>query len=309
MSSLKSRGMMEVRWLDSIGSEAVFSTRDVRQGTRIAAEIPLIVVPPVPREKELSTFCNEIYKTPQDNVTKISELPCRRLVKERIRKDHCMNQEVWGFLKARKWRDHADIVLKGKKLHKAIKTIMNLCTIFQTNSLSLGPEGIYGSGLFYLYSRINHSCVPNAHASYNPTLKRLTIHAIHNIKAGDQILVNYIGDALAAYECGASKEPNFSTTHGVPKVTTAAEALKIAEELSHLLTMQGLHGMELCRTLHECSKYALDSGDPERALTYAHEELDLEKALIGTETSHLEDNLQGAKYWVGYVQRKLGERA
>lgn len=192
--------MVEIRWLDSIESEAVFSTRDIRRGTRIAAEIPLIVVPPVPREKELSRFCDEMYKASEDNVAKISELSFRPLVKERMKKDHCMNQQVWGFYKARKWKDNTGTLLKGKKLHKAIKTAMNFCTIFRTNSVYLGPEGRYGSGIFPLYGRMNHSCVPNAHASYNPTLKRLTIHAIHDIEAGEQIFINYIGDVCRTHQ-------------------------------------------------------------------------------------------------------------
>ncbi|KAI1779644.1 SET domain-containing protein [Hypoxylon cercidicola] len=347
MNPPKSQGMVEIRWLDSIQSEAVFARRAIRRGTRIAAETPLVVVPPVPKEKELSTFCDEIYQAP-DSTAKIAELPIRPLVKERIKKDHYMNQQVWEFYKAKRWIDSKGTLLKGKKLHKTIMKTMDLCTIFRTNSVHLGPEGRYGSGLFSLYGRINHSCVPNTHNSYNPTLKRLTIHAIHDIKAGDQICVDYIGDvcrtrqqrafslyntwgitcncvactdpqinrlrcrmllldqamkqALAAYECGASTQPNFAAIHGVPRVTTAAKALRTTKELVHILKAQGLHGTELCRTLRECSKYALDSGSPDAALQYAREELQLEISLIGKETSHLEADFQGAKYWVKHIR-------
>lgn len=187
--------MVEIRWLKDIESDAVFATKSIRRGTRIAAEVPLIIVPPVPRDDELSTFCEEIYKAPEDNVAKIAELSLLPLIRERAKKDHCTNQEVWAFYKSKRWKDSQGNFLRGKKLHKAIMKTMDLCNIFRVNSVYLGPEGKYGSGLFSLYSRMNHSCVPNVHNSYNPTLKQLTIHAINDIKTGEQIFVDYIGNA------------------------------------------------------------------------------------------------------------------
>jgi hypothetical protein len=44
--------------------------------------------------------------------------------------------------------------------------------IFATNSITMGERG---AGVFALYSRINHSCTPNVHASWNETLGKLTV--------------------------------------------------------------------------------------------------------------------------------------
>lgn len=57
--------------------------------------------------------------------------------------------------------------------------------------------GIYDAnsfevGVFYLPSRINHSCVPNTHYEFNPRLERGTYHAVHDIAAGEEIYISYI---------------------------------------------------------------------------------------------------------------------
>ncbi|KAI2463048.1 SET domain-containing protein [Annulohypoxylon bovei var. microspora] len=343
----KSRKMIEVRRLGSDGGEAVFAAVDIRRGTRFAAEVPLITVPPVSDRDELSAFYKATDNLPNEKSAEMAKLFCQPIVTESIKKDQHIRREAWGFFKARRWRDKDGNHLQGKKLNRAVKRIINLCAVYIAQNVQLGAEGKYGSGVFSLYSRISHSCVPNAHNSWNPTLKRLTIHAIHDLKAGDQIFVDYTGSvcrtrqqrafslsttwgitcscaactepaidqlrlrmlvmdqALAAYTCGASKDPDFSAIHGIPRIATASQALKAAEELSHLLKKQRLCGMELCKVFRECSKYAFDAGHHDKALEYARKELDLEKLLIGTETAHLKDNLYGAKYWVEHIRKKV----
>lgn len=61
---------------------------------------------------------------------------------------------------------------------------------FCTNATKIGPEK--KSAVFELYSRINHSCTPNVHASYNHSLDRHTLHAIYDISEGEEILTSYI---------------------------------------------------------------------------------------------------------------------
>lgn len=56
----------------------------------------------------------------------------------------------------------------------------------------MGHDSIHGQGLFPRHSRINHSCSPNVTTSYNPTIERLTIHTTRDIKAGDEVLGEYL---------------------------------------------------------------------------------------------------------------------
>jgi hypothetical protein len=64
--------------------------------------------------------------------------------------------------------------------------------IFESNSFQMGEEGEYGVGVFASHSRINHNCTPNSHASYNPTLEKLTVYATRPINENEEILVSYI---------------------------------------------------------------------------------------------------------------------
>jgi hypothetical protein len=61
--------------------------------------------------------------------------------------------------------------------------------IFVTNSITMGERG---TGVFALYSRINHSCTPNVHASWNETLGKLTVQATREINKNEEILTTYV---------------------------------------------------------------------------------------------------------------------
>jgi hypothetical protein len=65
-----------------------------------------------------------------------------------------------------------------------------LTGIVKTNALSLGPGSIAG-GIFPIISRINHSCRPNTQHTWNSSTEHETIHAIRNIKKGEEITISY----------------------------------------------------------------------------------------------------------------------
>lgn len=67
-------------------------------------------------------------------------------------------------------------------------------TIFKTNSLPLETgEGLVAAGIFLISSRINHSCLPNVHHSWNSVLREENIRAISFIRTGQEILMTYVG--------------------------------------------------------------------------------------------------------------------
>jgi hypothetical protein len=70
--------------------------------------------------------------------------------------------------------------------------ILAAVAIFQANTVSMGGESEHGCGIFAYHSRMNHSCTPNVHDSYNPTLRKLTIHATRQINKGEEITTTYI---------------------------------------------------------------------------------------------------------------------
>jgi len=62
---------------------------------------------------------------------------------------------------------------------------------YTTNALSLDAESSQG-GLFATISRINHSCSCNANNAWNSRLQKMTIYAVKEIAAGEEILTSYL---------------------------------------------------------------------------------------------------------------------
>lgn len=62
--------------------------------------------------------------------------------------------------------------------------------IVKTNALPCGPNSATG-GVYPTVCLINHSCVPNAHHSWNSDLECETIHAVRYIEAGEEITISY----------------------------------------------------------------------------------------------------------------------
>ncbi|KAK6363120.1 hypothetical protein TWF730_000567 [Orbilia blumenaviensis] len=66
-----------------------------------------------------------------------------------------------------------------------------LSGIMRNNALPCGPDSKIG-GIYATIGLINHSCVANAHHSWNKTLEAETIHATRDIKAGEEITIYYL---------------------------------------------------------------------------------------------------------------------
>ncbi|KAG9503786.1 hypothetical protein J7337_003743 [Fusarium musae] len=63
--------------------------------------------------------------------------------------------------------------------------------IIRTNALPCGPGSIVG-GVYPTICLINHSCLPNSHQNWNNEAGHETIHAIRQIKAGEEITISYV---------------------------------------------------------------------------------------------------------------------
>ena len=62
--------------------------------------------------------------------------------------------------------------------------------IVKTNALPCGPSSLIG-GIYPTICFINHSCLSNAHNSWNSDIKCESIHAIRYINAGEEITISY----------------------------------------------------------------------------------------------------------------------
>lgn len=260
----------------------LFAKQNIQRGTRVFAETPLLAIPDSSEEhSDHFGFCAALQQLPQENIHSLDGLHCNTF--------HITleNRQL-----VRRWYKDHDItnargeVLKGKKLQDRSKATVERFAKFLTNRVMMGADGIYGSGVFPLYSHINHSCVPNVHNAYNPTIQCLTVYSTRDIQAGEQITVSYLSSLCRTRlqrqgeiqkwgfdcACAACTEPSLDSfrqrmsdldqrlaAYANPLVrhmaaaigsgpTSAKEALQDAEELITLFEHQGLQGMELCNT-------------------------------------------------------------
>jgi hypothetical protein len=73
--------------------------------------------------------------------------------------------------------------------------LASVLAIFDNNFCRTSRDGETKS-IFYNYSRLNHSCMPNCHAAWNPDTKMLTVHAVNDIRAGEELCITYHAENL-----------------------------------------------------------------------------------------------------------------
>lgn len=180
--------LVEVRSAGDLG-KGVFAVQDIARGTRIFSEAPLLVVQPASEpevlKEHIEAFCAAVQALSVEGLKTLDNLSCNRDIPEKKQAQRMIHQwhEQHGDGRGHK--------LNTRKLRRADNLALTRFSIFVVNRMGMGHEATYGDGLFALYSRINHSCSPNVVCSYNPTIKRLTVHATRDIKTGDQLLTEY----------------------------------------------------------------------------------------------------------------------
>jgi hypothetical protein len=169
--------LFEPRLADSKGL-GLFATADIARGTRIIEEEPLVVIP---TGLNLAILLGHL----------VAEM-------ERITPDEkkaffglYYSPSAGAIPEALRTPTQNDVDLSAGQNAKA-EEMLTAFAIFETNSFQMGEDGEYGTGVFASYSRMNHNCTPNAHASYNPDLGKLTVHATREIEENEEILTTYI---------------------------------------------------------------------------------------------------------------------
>jgi hypothetical protein len=145
----------------------VFANQDIKRGTRIMSEQPLLTVPPqtdVPtafselsRHDQglfLSVHCRQYNAGDMDSLTALREKPIEGL-------------DMLTF----------PVELQAKVI-----------AIHRTNFITAGEKTV----VCVKVSRLNHSCLPNAHHQWNENIGAVTVHAMKDIATGEEVVITYV---------------------------------------------------------------------------------------------------------------------
>lgn len=162
-----------------IKGQGLSATQDIKQGTCIIAEKPLVVLP-AGAENHLN-LNEELAKLSSDQLDVLKSL---------YSNTPPADPQLQGIVRSR----HALTGKSGTALEASVSAEMKLRAIFQINCVAMGARGECGSGVFEWYSRINHACLPDVCFTFNPILGEGLVYAVRDIEAGEEIVTSYINN-------------------------------------------------------------------------------------------------------------------
>ncbi|KAF2269771.1 SET domain-containing protein [Lojkania enalia] len=169
----ESSAIYEVRAIPGKGY-GCFAIRYIERGTRILEDTPLLIVP-------IAFYLQKDIQAAFNDLT-----PTEKALYFTLHSAH--NQDPGNWPRAIHPNVTGDERTRIQEQHNArIGKEPSLISIFQTNCMEMGN----GAAVFVHASRFNHSCNPNANFTWNHQIEKETIHAIKDIKAGEQITLSY----------------------------------------------------------------------------------------------------------------------
>ena len=190
-----------------------------------------------------------------------------------------------------------------------------LVSTYESNCYEMGS----GTCICLDASRINHSCLPNAHFSWNDNIERLTVHTVKDISEGEEISISYCPavrtlnqrkDALKPYlftcHCPACRD---DTVDGIISQMRRQQMLDLDQEIAdyqcdpataraehghcdeqptilRLISLLDKEGLVYEKSLayHDAAEWALKQGFMEKALEYASKELAVDFCCVGQDS-------------------------
>lgn len=153
----------------------LFATQDIPRGTRLVAE-PATITSPLVGTTDLWKQVDKLSPSQWEDFMSLAMSP--------LPPNPFMFQQTHARLAAAR--------LRGAALENAVLNEVKARIIYLTNCSVTGQEGDLGSGVFLLNSCLNYSCTPNVQFAFNPGLGKGTVHAIRDIKEGEELFSNYV---------------------------------------------------------------------------------------------------------------------
>lgn len=144
----------------------MFATHPIKRGSLILAEAALISIPDNELPRAWSAYCN----LSAGDKAKFDSLHYF------IRPEYEQASRLYLV----------DTEQTEEMIDAQVAEHIRVMSTFGCNDFSISASG---QGVFFIASRMNHSCVPNVHHSYNPTLEQELVYAIRDIYQGNQFFL------------------------------------------------------------------------------------------------------------------------
>ena len=175
-SATREESFVEVRLgSDYSKGKCTFATKDIKQGTRIIKERPTLRFGAFTDPK--TVYSHFLNLNPQDRCSI-------------LRLSYRVKQERYYLRRIR--NNELSDVLNQSKTHPipSVEEAAKVLAIYDDNQVQLQYDSRPEVAL--QIARINHSCIPNAAVTWNSLLEIYTVHAVKDIKKGDEILYSYV---------------------------------------------------------------------------------------------------------------------
>ncbi|KAF7190771.1 SET domain-containing protein 5 [Pseudocercospora fuligena] len=203
-------------------------------------------------------------------------------------------------------------------LNNNFKEMRPIEGIVRTNAIPLGQSSSTG-GIFPVCSRFNHSCTANAAYHWNPHSEEEKVYSVQDIRAGEEITVNYISDevwhlpgkerraaikAKFGFDCQCDRcanehelesdrrrkrlgDINRAVGGGQLIITNPAKALALCREAVQLLKEEGEGAPLLEQVYYDAFQVCVCHGDLPRAKAFAALSLEAKKGWQGDDAPEL----------------------
>ncbi|KAF2868037.1 TPR domain protein [Massariosphaeria phaeospora] len=281
-----SRHQIEVK-ASALGGLGVFATTDIPRGTRVIAESALLEINADRTAKGIVRAFERLSSPQQRCYLELHEFASdtfKRAVENEM---------------GQKWQEIPE-------LHRKV--------------LAISAANAFGN-VFFLGSRINHSCIPNIHFAYNPMLEKETFHAIRDIAAQEELTITYIigGNHTRSQRQAKLDEWGFlctcpvceDTEQGRKKEKKRAQmleldqklalnianeswgkSLRLAQNLAAIQKSEGLLTRELSTTYQDAARLCMMLGDTRMALLWTEKELEVDRYCVGEDYPDYKRGLQ-----------------
>jgi len=167
----------------------VFAVKNIKRGTRILAERPLLSL-----KSERDAYKASLQLPPDDRTWFLTELT---LNKTKARSVADLASSSWNLLRSGIWPSAAVLAEHDAAL-----------AVFKNNNYDIGGGTQW---LLRDCSRLNHACVPNSQGNMNTAAGQFCVHAVKPINEGDEVTVSYMDEFGGPRE---SRQRSLYESHG-----------------------------------------------------------------------------------------------